>query len=123
MEKCSIHVDGGHVAYAPGEEISGRISWEFDARPESVELRLFWYTSGKGDRDSAVIDSVEVENPPPCGEEAFRFQLPESPYSFSGKLISLVWALELVTEPEAVERLDFILSPTGTELDLQAAGA
>ena len=45
--------------------------------------------------------------------------MPESPYSFSGKLVSLLWALELVAEPSGdTERKDISITPTGTEISL-----
>jgi hypothetical protein len=45
--------------------------------------------------------------------------LPEGPYSFSGKLISLIWALELACSPgsETVRR-EITVSPTGHEIVL-----
>jgi hypothetical protein len=52
----------------------------------------------------------------------FRLRLPSGPYSFSGKLISLIWALEVVAEPGAdAGRQDITLSPTGRELVIAAA--
>jgi hypothetical protein len=45
--------------------------------------------------------------------------LPLAPYSFSGKLISLIWGLELVLEPsQETARFEFTLSPTGEEIML-----
>src|ERR1043166_4380135 len=55
---------------------------------------------------------------------AVGLRLPESPYSFSGKLISLVWALELVAEPsKEVIRREFVLAPGGEEVRLDSLPA
>lgn len=51
-------------------------------------------------------------------------RLPADPYSFSGTLISLVWALEVVAEPGgAAGRIDVVVSPTGNEIRLTAKEA
>ena len=53
------------------------------------------------------------------GDAPFRFQLPSAPYSFSGKLISLVWAVEVVALPANIAgRVNIILSPDGKEIEL-----
>ena len=45
--------------------------------------------------------------------------LPAGPYSFSGRLISLIWALELVAEPgNHVARVEITLGPDGQEVVL-----
>jgi hypothetical protein len=64
-----------------------------------IEVRLFWYTQGKGTRDVEVVDSLRVDNPEPSGHTRFSFQLPAGPYSFSGRLITLDWAIEAVALP------------------------
>lgn len=52
-------------------------------------------------------------------DRAFSLALPRQPYSFSGKLISLVWALELIVEPGAnVARQAFVMSASGREVVL-----
>jgi hypothetical protein len=88
---------------------------------EQLELRLFWYTKGKGDRDVQIVDSRAWANPALQERRDFRFTLPRAPYSFSGKLISLIWALELV-EPRTGEeaRVEFVMAPTGREILLHA---
>jgi len=47
----------------------------------------------------------------------FRFRLPEGPYSFSGKLISLLWAIEVVASPgDMAGRAGIVVSPSGREV-------
>ena len=82
--------------------------------PQSVELRLLWYTQGKGDQDVAAgRPPWRCANPGEDEIRPFDIRLPEGPFSFSGKLISLVWALEAVAEPGSrAERLEITVSPT-----------
>jgi hypothetical protein len=116
MSELQIVLDrtGG---FAPGEELSGRVSWTADREPTDVELRLFWYTSGKGSSDLGIVEALRFDRPQRQDQRAFRFTLPKEPYSFSGKLISLLWALELIVGPNAeAERHDLVMSPTRAEI-------
>jgi len=116
--KIGLHEN--RLRYRPGEELTGRALWLLDEDPEAVEIRLFWRTEGRGDQDVALADSVRFERPGRREQKDFRFALPDSPYSFSGKYASLVWALELVVLPsQQTERVDFTLAPTGYEVFLE----
>lgn len=115
-----IETDEGRTAFRPGERIEGSLSWSLDEPAKAIELRLFWHTSGKGDRDVTVVDRLRLGNPPPSeSRRPFRFQLPADPWSFSGSLITLAWALEAVVLPsnESV-LLDLVVSPTAGEIRL-----
>lgn len=117
MNDLRIRTPGDRTAFEPGEAITGAVYWSLASPPRAIELRLFWFTRGKGTEDFAVADTQRFESP--LAEEArpFRLQLPEAPYSFSGKLISLVWALELVVEPSGgIERLELVVAPGGREV-------
>jgi hypothetical protein len=115
----SIQLDNAEKTYEPGQEISGSVEWLFAGGQESAELRLFWYTKGRGTEDVELVETVPFENPGMSDRRRFRLRLPQSPYSFSGKLVSIVWALELVVQPEnAAERIDFVMAPGGEEVRL-----
>jgi hypothetical protein len=112
-----IFIAGGRTAFQPGDTLEVSALWALAGAPEQLEARLFWYTRGKGTEDVGVVSVQRVENPPAAGERAWRFKLPAQPWSFSGKLISLVWAVELVVEPGARSaRAEFTLSPDGQEI-------
>lgn len=105
----------------PGGVLEGTVSWRYAEPPRDVEARLLWYTQGKGTVDTEVLDSVRFDAPGPHDRRTFRFSLPEAPYSFSGKLISLVWAVEAVATPgPEVARADFVMAPGGREILLHA---
>jgi hypothetical protein len=123
MGKLGIELDGNKTAFAPGEQIEGRIEWNLDANPTAIELSLLWYTSGKGTRDVGVCGTHRVEHPGSLGSEGFSFLLPPGPYSFSGTLISLIWTLELTSTPgDETVRREIVLSPTGREIALGVVG-
>jgi hypothetical protein len=124
MSELRIETIDSRRTYRPGETISGKLTWRLDENPRSLELRLFWYTEGKGDRDAATVQTHRIESPARTGADSFALDGPLGPYSFSGKLISLLWALELVVEPGGeATRLDLTIGPAGREVDLTAGGS
>jgi hypothetical protein len=120
MDRIEVSTRDGRLSFQPGEAIEGTVSWQFAEAPRSVELRLFWYTTGKGDRDVEIAATFPFEAPGAEDRRGFRLAAPAEPWSFSGKLISLTWALEAVAEPGAkAGRAEILISPTGAEILLQ----
>jgi hypothetical protein len=117
VNTLEVALAGGKSAFRPGEEVRGIASWSLEAAPASVEVRLFWHTQGKGDQDVEVVEKTAFEGPGASDRREFVFRLPGGPYSFSGKLISLVWSIEVVALPgDLAGRADIVLSPTGREI-------
>ncbi len=107
------------TAYSPGEEISGTVRWQFSEPPPLIELSLCWSTRGKGSEDFAVAATQEITSPGAQGERAFSFTAPQQPYSFSGKLISLVWSLEASTPSGHGDyETELVIAPEGREVVL-----
>lgn len=107
-------------AYRPGEEIRGTAAWSGGKAPRQAEVRLFWHTEGKGTRDSAVAETVILENPQAEDSRTFVCRAPDFPYSFSGRLISLLWGLELVLDSGDAPFVELVIAPGGTEIVLTA---
>lgn len=119
MSWLSVSLDEGKSAFRPGEVVRGTASWSLDAPPEGVEVRLVWFTAGKGDRDVGVVATEPCLVPAGEGRQNFAFTLPDGPYSFSGTLVSLLWAVEVVALPGADgARAELTVSPTGQEIVL-----
>ena len=119
MSQLKIETNNARTAFHPGEDITGIAVWQLDREAESVEIRLFWYTRGKGTQDVAIVDTVHFDTPGLQGGRPFTIRAPRGPYSFSGKLISLIWALELIVPPSKdTDRLDLTISPSGNEIIL-----
>jgi hypothetical protein len=124
MSVLGLTVTGQRSVFAPGDVVDGVASWRLDAAPQTVEVRLFWYTKGKGTRDVGITQLVSVATPGAAGEEHFKLVAPQGPPSFSGRLISLQWALELVVEPGSLaERVELVIAPEGREIVLHPEGA
>jgi len=115
----TITVDRGQTHFNTGETISGQISWELEKDPKKVTLNLFWYTAGKGSQDVGVVDSLVIDTLNRSDSMAFSFQLPEEPYSYSGKLISICWALEaFVKKGKDKDQYELVVAPEGYEICL-----
>ena len=121
MSTLRIIPDAGRTAYEPGEPITGRIEWSLDASTSGgwLELRLLWHTEGKGTRDGNVVETLRINAPAATGEQDFAFTLPGGPYSFAGRLISLLWGLELVSSHKGeAERVELTVAPGGKAVQL-----
>lgn len=116
-DELGLFIDNDRKVFAPGETLELSVLWALPAKPDSIEIRLFWYTRGKGTEDVEVLATEKIAANAAAGEGKVRFALPAAPYSFSGKLISLLWVVELVAEPGTRStRCEFTLSPTGSEI-------
>jgi len=119
-ERLTIEFAAGRMAYKPGGTVAGHASWEVE-HAKSAEVRFFWYTSGTGTPAVQIIAATKIDDPQPNGHTPFKYQLPESPYSFSGRLIRLVWAVELVIEPGKLStRAEFVMAPGEREIVLDS---
>jgi len=123
MTLLRIDTDEGRRWFLPGDTVSGRVSWRLEEPCETVEVRLFWHTSGKGTEDVEIVDSLVFSEGGVHGDRAFSFSLPLGPYSFSGTLITLTWALELIALPGGdVARVEITVAPTPVEVRLEGLG-
>jgi len=117
-EPLTIAPTSGGSSRKPRDLVELLVRWSLPSAPKSLEARLFWFTRGKGTEDVGIVATERVPDPTAQGRHRVRFTLPEAPYSFSGKLISLVWAVELVADKTAA-RWEFVLAPEGREILLQ----
>jgi len=116
MSNLDIQIEG-KTAFCPGEDICGRARWDLEDNPDCLEISLFWRTRGKGTEDIGLAQTIKFENPGINGVKDFRLTAPSGPYSFSGKLISIVWAVELATvKGKNSVRKEITISTTGREI-------
>jgi hypothetical protein len=119
MSRMHLELADGKTKYRPGEVVEGVAFWELAAQPQSVDVRLYWRTQGKGTVDLEVVRNVKFTQMGPQDRRPFRLELPASPYSVSGKLVSIVWGVEVVAEPGGDSTsVEIALSPTGEEVRL-----
>lgn len=117
MPGLTLQLDRDDASYVPGEPITGSVAWDLDQAPEGITVRLLWHTSGKGSRDMGVVGEQTWELVSSGGQEPFSFPGIDGPYSFSGRLITVSWVVEAVTQGTDLHtEVPFSLSPSGEEV-------
>lgn len=107
-------------AIEPGAPITGRVAWS--AKVESLEVLLRWETSGKGDKDTAIVARVPIVIPDHEAREApFVLTGPEQPFSFSGKLLSLTYYVRVENTAGGHFETEIVIAPGATEVRLAGA--
>jgi hypothetical protein len=114
-----IQTARGRTNFMPGEVVTGTVSWSLRKEPKQIQVRLFWFTRGKGTPDLQVALQALIGDSKISGEQSFSLQVPNGPYSFTGNLISIVWGLEAVVEPTGQsDRIEIVCAPAGRSIDL-----
>ncbi|MCP3982084.1 MAG: hypothetical protein GY716_22490 [bacterium] len=112
MKDSYIRIRDSRTAFRPGETVSGSAHWTLRKEADWLEVRLLWYTDGKGDRDTETVDRRTVTRPHAEGSHEFSLRLPEGPYSHHGRYVSILWAVELVAHRHRnAVRVDLVLDP------------
>ena len=113
-----LHINKEH--YLPNETLRGSITYKNVNREEKLILILYWYTTGMSELDTHKHLTLDFSPPSESGQQEFFIQLPNHPYSFSGKLITLTWALKLsrINSEMAIIKKIFISPINGKEIQL-----
>lgn len=114
----TVEIELDHFHHQPFQQLTGKVRVLAETASQAMELRIFWFTQGRGDEEVGIEHRQKVT--PQQGLAHFSFQLPAHPYSFAGQLITLAWAVEVVDEKEnSLDLVPFLLSPTGEEMQLE----
>lgn len=117
----TIQFNSVDAGYLPGEDISGQIAWkDLPVDCERLEIRLIWYTQGKGDQDFGIADSSVISKPAVQGSASYGFTAPHRPYTMQGKLLQLCWAVEVVSFPShQTQKQELTISPNRAAIQLK----
>lgn len=110
-----LHLAGEKTSFLPGEELTGRVTYAGGETEPSV--CLLFYTQGRGTDYTEIVASQSWITRGGQSSHDFLFELPEAPYSFSGKLITLRYRIEAVAGNETAVT-EITSSPTGSEITL-----
>ena len=96
-----IELMGSRNQYQPGEKIYGTVHWNLPYPSEEIDLSLLWYTIKHGtlaqlrfhDGGSTIVDSLLIPGNVQIASQDFEFTIPAGPYSYSGKLFSIIWGV------------------------------
>jgi len=103
----------------PGRDVQGAVRWEAArcGQDPRTSVRLLWYTEGKGTEDCGLVRQQEVVAAGRSGEQRFTLTAPVFPWTYSGTLLSIIWAVEATMEPgKEVVREVVVCAPGGQEL-------
>jgi hypothetical protein len=99
-------------AFEPGQTVRGELAWNLSEAVHSIEVRLFWVVQGRQSEELGLVEAIPVDHPVAAGRHLFAFTLPAGPYSFSGSLMKLKWAIEAVVKPGGLaERVEIVVAP------------
>ncbi|GIW95378.1 MAG: hypothetical protein KatS3mg110_3419 [Pirellulaceae bacterium] len=115
-----VHLENDPPHYEPGDVMVAQVEWQLPAPPDYLQVALVWFTRGKGNTDHRVVERLRIDGPlESAGSKRLGIQLPVSPWSFSGRLISLLWAIEVTAYPSRTRtRCPFVMAPNREEIRL-----
>lgn len=114
-----LQLEEGRTSFRPGEMIRGAAAWSLGSIPQSATIRIGWNTAGKGTVNSSAVETKPLPVSAAREQVMFELRAPLEPYSFSGKLISLIWAVELLVEPgRKLMRTEIVIAPGIEEINL-----
>ncbi len=112
MNQLNLNFDEARKEFLPGKTVSVQLEWELLNEVERIDLRLFFFTRGHGDTDVELVQKESIEQPGKRGKQSFQFSLLSLPYSFEGKLFSIIWAIEAELFPlKEIYREEIVVGP------------
>jgi len=117
MSLIEVQTEGGRTAFEPGESITGSASWDLPGPPSSLDVCLIWIAKGAGTQESGVGARVAIDAPQSRDRRNFELPAPDGPYSYAGRLLSIVWSVEVQAEPGGRSgRAELVIAPGGQPL-------
>jgi hypothetical protein len=104
--QIEILFDEDRTAFEPGEELSGQfLVVPNDGQTlKAVEVSVLWQTEGKGDDDLGVTHFERIEANSGTADLlrpiSFRTHLPNSPLSYHGQILRIVWCVRVRAFPQ-----------------------
>jgi hypothetical protein len=113
--------EGGVPRFEPNQVLQGsvQVTPDRDLTCKHIYARLKWHTEGRGDRDDGTAGELDLyQGALRAGTPSyhtFHFTLPESPWSYAGRYVSIIWELEVSLDvPWQVDpkrSIPFIMAP------------
>lgn len=116
-----IEVPEDIPAYLPRQTMVGTLRWQRQRPFDLIHMSLYWVTSGKGDCDSNVVETLEWKSLPGTGERVFEILLPRAPYSIHSDNLNIDWKLAVSGKPGKDDAdFDLIIAPAARVIELKA---
>lgn len=119
MDNITLFLKDGKITYRPGETIRGELLWDLSQEVQDITINIFWYTNGIGEQDSEIAVTEKISMPLQKGRQSFEIELPLAPYSYTGQITELQWAIEATTMKDKVKDVkEFSMTPDKREIVL-----
>jgi hypothetical protein len=127
-----ILIEDEDLVVRPGQNLRGgfRAASGDPVHARKAELSVLWYTEGKGTEDMGVVFHQTVaENRQLDAQDAFPFEvkMPDSPWSYDGKILKIRWAVRVRLQPDHGKEIAgeqrFFLLPEGVDAPPSAGDA
>ena len=100
--------------FAPGETMVITLASDASSKTDPLTVQLGWFTEGRGTRDASVVWSEELAGLAPGADRTFEVRLPETPWTFSGRLVSVSWRLEVLdAKRQPLVAVPLVIAPGG----------
>lgn len=116
---AGIALRRGEGTFLPKDRVAGAAHWELDHTPKWLEVRLVWHTEGKGTNERMIVSRERWENPSPHDRRDFTLTLPEMPYTYHGRILSILWSVDVFgpsqrfwRREERIASVVIVVSPT-----------
>lgn len=114
-----LQIASGKRAFLPFDVIEANVCWN-NVEADEINVELVWSTKGKGtvDEYTACVIPIALSGRR-SGNEKVKIKAPIGPYSFSGKLISLIWYVVARAKDDAdYAEIEIVIAPEGKEIEL-----
>jgi hypothetical protein len=105
--------------FLPKDRVAGYARWDLEHAPRWLEVRIAWHTEGKGTKEHTIVGRERWQDLSPNDRRDFVFTLPEMPYTYHGRVLSILWSVDLIApsrlpwrREERVASAVIIVSPT-----------
>lgn len=106
-------------SFRPKERVAGYAHWDLERAPAWLEVRLAWHTEGKGTKEVRIVGRERLSGLTSQDRRDFTLTLPEMPYTYHGRVLSILWSVDLIgpgrrlwRREEPIASVVIIVSPT-----------
>ena len=103
---------------APGETVTGSVSWYCSKQPKQIIVQLNWRTEGRGSTDKGTAVEERILCSSEKGNAGFSLRVPDNCHSsYRGVLVSIVWSVKCIADIswkiDPKESVPLVISSTG----------
>ena len=119
MSAIDLSLNGGQVAFWPGEQVQLRIGWNLPHSQDVLELSVVWRSGNEKGRELPV-QYLHLSIEEAAGEWLQVIHLPHEPYSFELGEFGICWEIQVRSRAlEETFRLPIVIGPESRGINAQ----